>query len=345
MCRGARSARYEVIADPATPGHRRAVVRRPRRRAAHGLGVHAVGRVDRDYLQYLLLMDREAHSPRTSARVVLPGGLHVRDVATVSWAAEERVRLIRGDGRPAALINISRQAGGSTLAVADSVAATMREPARARCRPACASRRSTTRPRWCARPSRRCATPCSSARSSPCSCCWSSCAHGRITAISALAIPLTLAITVFVMKLLGAHLQPDEPGRDGHRHRAGHRRRRRGHREHRAAPGAHTWTATRPIRDAVAELIWPVTTSTLTTVVVFLPLGLLQGVVGQFFAALSLTLAVAVLVSLVLALTIVPLLAEQFLHAEDRRTRALQGRAGETAGWARRRPGRQRSIG
>ena len=57
------------------------------------------------------------------------------------------------------------------------------------------------------------------------------------------------------------------------------------------------------------ELIWPVTTSTITTVVVFLPLGLLTGVEGQFFHALSITLTIAVLVSLVLALTIIPLLA------------------------------------
>src|SRR5437667_8748319 len=71
------------------------------------------------------------------------------------------------------------------------------------------------------------------------------------------------------------------------------------------------------IRAAVQELLWPVTTSTITTVVVFLPLGLLQGVVGQFFAALATTLTVAVLVSLGLALTIIPLLAEQFVTAHE----------------------------
>src|SRR5207249_10123757 len=71
------------------------------------------------------------------------------------------------------------------------------------------------------------------------------------------------------------------------------------------------------IRAAVQELIWPVTTSTITTVVVFLPLGLLQGVVGQFFAALATTLTVAVLVSWLLALTLIPLLAEQFVSAHD----------------------------
>src|SRR2546429_9825795 len=72
-----------------------------------------------------------------------------------------------------------------------------------------------------------------------------------------------------------------------------------------------------PSRAAVQELWWPVTTSTLTTVVVFLPLGLLQGVVGQFFAALATTLTVAVLVSLGLALTIIPLLAERFVTAPE----------------------------
>src|SRR5207248_2787048 len=46
-------------------------------------------------------------------------------------------------------------------------------------------------------------------------------------------------------------------------------------------------------------------------------LGLLQGVVGQFFAALATTLTVAVLVSLALALTLIPLLAEQFVTAHE----------------------------
>ena len=71
------------------------------------------------------------------------------------------------------------------------------------------------------------------------------------------------------------------------------------------------------IRNAVQELLWPVTTSTLTTVVVFAPLRLLEGVVGQFFAALSLTLTIAVLVSLVLAFTVIPLLCAAYLSAGE----------------------------
>lgn len=66
---------------------------------------------------------------------------------------------------------------------------------------------------------------------------------------------------------------------------------------------------------ALRELVAPVVSSTLTTVVVFVPLGLLSGTAGDFFRALSLTLTSAVLVSLVLALTLIPVLARLFLRA------------------------------
>jgi multidrug efflux pump subunit AcrB len=57
--------------------------------------------------------------------------------------------------------------------------------------------------------------------------------------------------------------------------------------------------------------------STLTTVVVLAPLGFLSGVVGQFFRALSLTLSVSVLISLVLSLTLIPLLSHfAYRHGE-----------------------------
>src|SRR4029078_11202571 len=62
------------------------------------------------------------------------------------------------------------------------------------------------------------------------------------------------------------------------------------------------------IGKAGGELGGPGGGSTLTTVVVFAPLGLLSGVVGQFFRALSITLSVSVLISLALSLTLIPLL-------------------------------------
>jgi len=71
----------------------------------------------------------------------------------------------------------------------------------------------------------------------------------------------------------------------------------------RAAEGSES------VVDAVSQLVGPLVSSTLTTVVVFAPLGLLSGVIGQFFRALSMSLSVAVLLSLGLSLTVVPMLA------------------------------------
>jgi hydrophobe/amphiphile efflux-1 (HAE1) family protein len=71
----------------------------------------------------------------------------------------------------------------------------------------------------------------------------------------------------------------------------------------RAAEGSES------VVDAVGQLVGPLVSSTLTTVVVFAPLGLLSGVIGQFFRALSMSLSVAVLLSLGLSLTVVPMLA------------------------------------
>jgi CzcA family heavy metal efflux pump len=56
---------------------------------------------------------------------------------------------------------------------------------------------------------------------------------------------------------------------------------------------------------AVSELMGPLVSSTLTTVVVFAPLSLLSGVPGQFFRALSISLTVAVILSLFLSVTVV----------------------------------------
>jgi CzcA family heavy metal efflux pump len=81
---------------------------------------------------------------------------------------------------------------------------------------------------------------------------------------------------------------------------------------------------------AVSQLMGPLVSSTLTTVVVFAPLGLLSGVAGQFFRALSLSLSVAVLVSLGLSISIVPLLAKWAV----RRHHAPAG--GSHEGWLQR---------
>jgi CzcA family heavy metal efflux pump len=64
---------------------------------------------------------------------------------------------------------------------------------------------------------------------------------------------------------------------------------------------------------ASREISGAVIGSTLTTILVFLPLALVRGVVGQFFQSLSLSLTVALLVSMVVSLTVIPVLASRFL--------------------------------
>jgi len=66
-------------------------------------------------------------------------------------------------------------------------------------------------------------------------------------------------------------------------------------------------------RDAVVagigEIFRPLVGSTLTPVVVFIPLAFLQGITGVFFRALAMTMVVSLLTSLVLAVTLTPSLA------------------------------------
>jgi CzcA family heavy metal efflux pump len=69
------------------------------------------------------------------------------------------------------------------------------------------------------------------------------------------------------------------------------------------------------VQSAVSEITVPIIGSTITPVVVFLPLTLLTGVTGVFFRSLALTMSVALLTSLVLALAFTPVLAERFVKA------------------------------
>ncbi|GGJ47462.1 efflux RND transporter permease subunit [Streptomyces brasiliensis] len=66
---------------------------------------------------------------------------------------------------------------------------------------------------------------------------------------------------------------------------------------------------------AVREVAGAVTASTLTTVAVFLPIGLVGGLVGALFGSFSITVTAALLASLLVSLTVVPVLAYWFLRA------------------------------
>jgi CzcA family heavy metal efflux pump len=329
---GSAVREVEVIADPSRLAALGMSYSDVAQEINHSLTVDAVGRVTRSYSQYLVVGDQQIRTADRVGDIVIGNGLRVRDIADVQMGTTDRVSVIAGNGRPAVLLNITRQLGGNTVAIADSIAKIA------------ASLSKTLPPGVRLVPvydqARLVRDALKSVRDAMLIGALLAVLvllvflrNARITAISASSIPLTLAITVGVMARLGQTFNLMTLGamaiaiglviddaivitENIVRHmRLSHDR-------------------PRAIRDAIHELVWPVTTSTLTTVVVFAPLSLLTGVVGQFFGALSITLTIAVLVSLVLALTIIPLLAETWLE-DEKEPQAIAGDAGHASALAR----------
>ncbi|GAB1819124.1 efflux RND transporter permease subunit [Herbidospora sp. RD11066] len=71
----------------------------------------------------------------------------------------------------------------------------------------------------------------------------------------------------------------------------------------------------RAVMEGVREVTGAVVASTLTTVAVFLPIAFVGGLVGELFSAFSITVAVALVASLLVSLTVVPVLSYWFLKA------------------------------
>ena len=71
------------------------------------------------------------------------------------------------------------------------------------------------------------------------------------------------------------------------------------------------------IQSALKEITVPLIGSTITPIVVFLPLISTTGVTGSFFRALAITMTVALLSSLLLALTWTPTLSQYFVRRKD----------------------------
>src|SRR3954471_4632450 len=298
------------------------VVTDPARLLAAGLTVHdvaervraanqlaPVGRYSSGGVQQLVLASGLWPSidaiSQTPVSVRPEGVLRVQDVAQVFPGSPDRTGLITGNGRDAASISVSQQVGANILEIEAGVDEAVAELARA-----LPAGLHITKVYDLAEFVRASIANVRDAiliggvlaivillvflRD------W------RLTFIAAMTLPLAVLITFLVMNLFGESINLMSMG--GLAVAIGlviddavvvvegiHRRVQEG-------------SAT-AIADAVHDLTGPVVSSTLTTVVVFAPLGLLSGVVGQFFRSLSLTLSAAVLASLVLALTLIPLLA------------------------------------
>ena len=67
------------------------------------------------------------------------------------------------------------------------------------------------------------------------------------------------------------------------------------------------------VEGATREVANAITSSTITTVAVFLPMAFVPGIVGAFFKPLAWTIVISLLFSLIVAITIVPLMSKVFL--------------------------------
>ncbi|KTR54050.1 efflux RND transporter permease subunit [Curtobacterium oceanosedimentum] len=86
----------------------------------------------------------------------------------------------------------------------------------------------------------------------------------------------------------------------------------------------------RAVLDAVREVAGAVTASTLTTVAVFLPVAFVAELVGELFRPFALTVTMALLASLFVSLTIVPVLAYWWLRAPRTHRHAATPTTGST---------------
>ena len=241
----------------------------------------------------------------------------IADVATVGAGVEPEYTIVTADGHPAALVNINRQPDANTVAVVDEV------------------KKSLVAVRWQIPKDVRVSAyydqsllvreSINSVRDSiiiglllSVGILYAFLRNRGTTLVAILVIPITILVTFLAMYIAGLSFDLMTLGGVA------------------AAIGlviddaivvveniythmARGQSRLAAVQTAVSEITVPIIGSTITPVVVFLPLTLLTGVTGVFFRSLALTMTVALLTSLVLALGFTPVLAERFVRAKVRR--------------------------
>ncbi len=85
-------------------------------------------------------------------------------------------------------------------------------------------------------------------------------------------------------------------------------------------------TKKQAVIEATGEIISPLLSATLTTLIVLVPLVFLSGVPGIFFKALALTLTLAILASMLLAVFLTPAVAVTFISTKKRKPGKMMGK-------------------
>ena len=284
-------------------------------RVAKDHRLRAVGRLDNGPLQFQVLLNGQADEAPDLDQLVLSevNGQTIRvcDVGRVVIGHEDRTSLIRANGENAVAVTVFRRIGGNALGISQSLNAML--PALRKAAPAGIE-----------------ITPVYDqgdlVRTSIANVRDAILIGGafsvlvlllflrsiRATLLTAISIPLSLVITFVFLHLTGDTLNLMSLGglavaigliiddsvvvvENIARHLA------------------EGQSGDEAINRASREISGAVIGSTMTTILVFLPLAFVRGVVGQFFQSLSLSLTVALLVSMVVSLTVIPVLASRFL--------------------------------
>jgi CzcA family heavy metal efflux pump len=281
----------------------------------------------------LTLVGSQAHSAGQLQDIVIKSTsagipIHIGDIASVHSGIEPVHAMVRADGKPAVLLSISRQPASNIVAVTDEVS---REIDRLK---------NALPPGTTLSPfydqSEMVRSSMRSVRDAIVIGLLLSVVtiflflrDWRSAFVAALVIPTTLAITVIVLYFLGSSFNLMTLGGLT------------------AAIGLVIDDAivvvesivrcratgegiTQAIRRSMRELALPLVGSTLTPLVVFLPLIAVPGVAGGFFRTLALTMTIALFTSLVLALSWTPALSAVLLaNSESLRDRAAQPEIGK----------------
>ncbi|MGC1372773.1 MAG: efflux RND transporter permease subunit [Candidatus Sulfotelmatobacter sp.] len=282
--------------------------------------IESPGLFSQNHQLYLGLISGQAHDAQQIASIFIkstPGGspLYVGDVAQVTPSFEPHFTIVTANSKPAVLININRQRGSNTMQVADAVKA---EKGRIeKTLPAGVHVSTFYDQSWIVGQSIK------SVRDAI--------LIGLVLAsavlvlflrdwgtsfIAGMVIPISLLVTFIVLKSLGESFNLMTLG--GMAAAVGliiddaivvlenvvlHRE---------AGEGR-----LRAVATTLRELSLPLVGSTLTPIVVFLPLIAITGVTGVFFRAMAITIGSALLTSLALALTWTPTLCLYLLRKKS----------------------------
>ena len=304
VVQGGQQPEFHVTVDPARMLRARVSVNDILGAINHTNVIDSPGLMSQNHQLFLGLVNGQVHSPEEIGNVVIKTvnnvPVRVGDIGTVGPAIAPAYTVVTANGKPAVLLSISRQPDSNTVQVADEVHAEMEAirpslPAGVEVRPFYDQ-------------SNIVKESIASVRDAiiiglllAALIIWLFLRDWGTAVMTGLVVPVTMFVTFIAMKLVGQSFNLMTLG--GLAAAVGlviddkivvvenivlHRD---------AGQGPLAATAS-----ALKELTVPLIGSTLTPIVVFLPLVIITGVTGTFFSALAVAMSVALFTSLVLAL-------------------------------------------